>query len=146
MQVLYLRHNNSTMQSKVTINMRRRLSVFVCNSSFSQTWHCRIASFRVQKGIGSIISQRHFDRARDSTLHRCCCCWYYGVHIRKNGSNQSSAHRERQQICLKSNLKRYYYLLIERFQIGQILSANNMMIHYNNRDMAFDTFLDTLFK
>ena len=108
-----MRHNNSTMQSKVTINMRRRLSVFVCNSSFSQTWHCRIASFRVQKGIGSIISQRHFDRARDSTLHRCCCCcccWYYGVHIRKNGSNQSSAHRTSQQILFRISLKRELHL------------------------------------
>ena len=110
--ILYLRHNNSTMQSKVTINMRRRLSVFVCNSSFSQTWHCRIASFRVQKGIGSIISQRHFDRARDSTLHRCCC-WYYGVHIRKNGSNQNSAHRKRQQTLFKK------YLLIESFKLDR---------------------------
>ena len=105
-----MRHNNSTMQSKVTINMRRRLSVFVCNSSFSQTWHCRIASFRVQKGIGSIISQRHFDRARDSTLHRCCCCWYYGVHIRKNGSNQSSAHRKCKQILFRISLKRVWHM------------------------------------
>ena len=105
-----MRHNNSTMQSKVTINMRRRLSVFVCNSSFSQTWHCRIASFRVQKGIGSIISQRHFDRARDSTAAAAITAYIFvkmdlirAVHIGNDN-----------RFCLKSNLKRYYVLLINR--------------------------------
>ena len=105
MQVLYLRHNNSTMQSKVTINMRRRLSVFVCNSSFSQTWHCRIASFRVQKGIGSIISQRHFDRARDSTAAAAAITAYIFV---KMDLIRAMHIGNDNRFCLKSSLKRYF--------------------------------------
>ena len=110
-QVLYLRHNNSTMQSKVTINMRRRLSVFVCNSSFPKlgiavqrhSEYKRGSVLLLASDISTGLETRHCTTAAGAAAAGITEYIFVKMDLIR------AVHIGNDNIfCLKSNLKRYY--------------------------------------